>query len=194
MGGGRMSASKPIKGHSPMPDWKEYTDDTILNSMAQPGSPAEAQLQRILQYRATQATVALTDAVRAAGSAVGVTADNLKAGADEVSMRLQGVMATIHTAAQLTEQSIKSFRDGIDRSLRDVSGVVHSVGKSQGRQQAVLIVLTFVLAAATVAYSWTTWLLVQETRSANRIQQQVLELQAEAARTSPPAAPSKAAH
>jgi toxin FitB len=94
------------------PDHKDIPDDEILNAVtASPNDPTGLRYDRILQYRARQATGALTDAVRVAAGAIATTDDNLKASAVELAKKLEGVMETIHRAADRTGENLRTFGD-----------------------------------------------------------------------------------
>ena len=81
----------------------------------------------------------------------------------------------------------------VSNALFDLKGAVHKSSKrletsindaaeKQGRAQKVGIVLTWVIAIATVAYAGTTLWSVQTQREANEIQRELLELQSTATR------------
>lgn len=77
-----------------------------------------------------------------------------------------GLMETIHRASQ-----------GIQEKTDRLLDLYNSISRSQGRQQKVVIALTIVLAASTIAYTWITWQSVSAMREANEIQRQLLRPQ-----------------
>lgn len=80
--------------------------------------------------------------------------------------KVTGLMETVYRASQ-------GFQEKSDKLL----DLYERISKAQGRQQLVLVILTVVVAASTVAYTWITWQSVAAMREANEIQRQLLELQ-----------------
>jgi len=75
-------------------------------------------------------------------------------------------MKTVYRASQGFQEKSDKLFDLYER-----------ISKAQGRHQLVLVVLTVVVAASTVAYTWITWQSVAAMREANEIQRQLLDLQ-----------------
>lgn len=80
--------------------------------------------------------------------------------------KVTGLMETVYRASQ-------GFQERSDRLFE----LYERISKAQGRQQLVVVVLTVVVAASTVAYTCITWQSVAAMREANEIQRQLLELQ-----------------
>lgn len=79
----------------------------------------------------------------------------------EVRGGLHDLKVTMHTVSDRLEERFKKSEELQDR-----------IAKSQGRVQVATFVLTFVIAAATVAYTWITWESVEAQREANAIERQ----------------------
>ena len=186
-----------------MPDVQEQSDEAILNSLAQPGSVADGQIQRLLQYRARLATVALTDAVRVTAGAIAKTADNLKTGAGDLAKKLDGMVDTIESAAGRLEDKadkVSTGLGGLAESFHWAAERLHAVAsdasarydafaRSQARQQQIVLALTIVIAASTASYTWITWKSVVAQRQGNEIQRQLLELQKRPSAANPASRP-----
>lgn len=80
--------------------------------------------------------------------------------------KVSGLMETVFRASQ-----------GFQEKSDNLFHLYERISKAQGRQQLVLVILTVVVAASTVAYTWITWQSVTAMREANDIQRQFLELQ-----------------
>ena len=82
---------------------------------------------------------------------------------EDLRMGLFDVKKTIHQKS-----------DELGKRLEVLAGVQAKAAKKQGMLQGIMIVLTVVIASATVAYTLVTWQAVQAQREANEIQEQVL--------------------
>ncbi len=82
---------------------------------------------------------------------------------EDLRMGLFDVKKTIHQKS-----------DELGKRLEVLEGLQAKAAKTQGMLQRITIVLTVVIALATVTYTWVTWQAVQAQREANEIQEQVL--------------------
>lgn len=80
--------------------------------------------------------------------------------------KVTGLMETVYRASQ-------GFQEKTDKLIE----LYERISKAQGRQQLALVILSIVVAASTVAYTWITWQSVAAMREANEIQRQLLEFQ-----------------
>lgn len=72
------------------------------------------------------------------------------------------------------KKTIHLTYDRLEKRLEVLEGVQAGAAKTQGTFQRITIVLTVVIALATIAYTLVTWQAVQAQRDANEIQEQVL--------------------
>ena len=77
-------------------------------------------------------------------------------------------------ALDLVTHSLYEMITEVQRSSARLSDNINKAAEKQGRAQKMGIVLTVVIAIATIAYTGTTWLSVQAQREANAIQRELL--------------------
>ena len=80
----------------------------------------------------------------------------------------------VHAGLFDVKKTIHETSDRLEKRLEVIEKVQAGAAKTQGKLQSITIVLTVVIALATVTYTWVTWQAVQAQRDANEIQEQVL--------------------
>ena len=89
-----------------------------------------------------------------------------------MSHRLKESVSALTDTIYKAHQGIKEKADELYENYKTISD---KQSKVQNRLQWIVIALTLVLAASTVAYTWITWESVSAMRDANEIQWQFLE-------------------
>jgi len=122
-----------------MAQWEKISIDTMLDAEHAGDNYLGAKYSRILQHRSAEAV-------------------------HELSQKVAGLMATIHTVGQLMQEKVDQLREDSNKAA-----------ESQGRQQRSIRWLTAVIAIATVFYTLVTTASVIATFHGNAIQRQPIE-------------------
>jgi hypothetical protein len=136
----------PLKGKKRMTNEYGPSDKDIAESLTQPGSAADGQINRVLQLR-------------------------MRGALTTVSEKLTGVTETIYRTSQGFQERAEQFTARMDELLKLYS----KISEGQTRQQGVILALTLVIALSTVAYTWITRQSVVAMREANEIQRLILK-------------------
>jgi hypothetical protein len=147
---------------APVPkDWKDISVDEMLNFQG-PQTAEIERYRRILEHRSTLAMNDLSD-------------------------RLKGVMQQMHRSTGQFSDKADEFKRTVQDSAAQISTKADDLRRSyeriadaQGRQQLATLILSCVVAGATMLYTYITWQDVKAARDGNAIQAQVLDMERKA--------------
>ena len=153
-------------------EWERVTDDQICSFTGSPDNPETARYERILQVRLRQKLTGLIEQIHSSTQVISERTDGLKeviqSSSDKLSKKVEGL-----------ESAVQSSTEVLSEKTDELKSTYEKIANSQGRQQVALILLSVVVAAATVLYTWITWKQVEATRASNEIQRQMLSAQRE---------------
>ena len=96
----------------------------------------------------------------------------------DLGEQVKGLTETMYRASQ-----------GVQDKADSLIQLYNNISRAQTRQQAVVIVLTVVIAISSALYTWITYKSVQAMREANEIQHELLQLQRKQIENVPPTDP-----
>jgi hypothetical protein len=154
-------------------EWEKITDDQICSFTGVPANPETARYERILQVRLRQKLTGLIEQIHRSTQLISERTDGLKevmqSSTENLSKKVEGLVNAFQSSTEV-----------LSKKTDELKSTYEKIANSQGRQQFALILLSLVVAAATVLYTWITWKQVEATRTSNAIQQQMLSAQREA--------------
>src|ERR1700722_2723596 len=176
-------------------DWRSVTDEQICTFTGSPGNPETARFERILQVRLTESvgllsakltglmetihrsTGRLSDRTAALGDTVTLAADRLGAKSDTLTQVVSSSSDLLAEKADDLSKVVKSSTERLSEKADELRSSYERIADSQSRQQRAVILLSVVVALATVAYTVITWQSVRAMRASNDIQRQMLDAQ-----------------